>query len=374
MCFKPFDHGRAAVAGRPSRWRLLPLLAVLLSLMACAGKPLVPWSANLQPLPPDRSDWTDERGSFRELFCAVNQAHGPDLPDPMSCEEALIRVGVEPAAGDLRLPPLGPAAGDLLFLMVPGIGWECVSAFLEIDYSAPNHVANFGYDVRLITVDALSGSQNNAAQINDYILGLPPEDRTRPIVLIGYSKGMPDILEFLAGYPETVTSVRAVVSYAGAVFGSMLAEDIKQSTIDMLRFLPGADCEKGDSRSRQSLLPATRQSWLEQHPLPGHVQGYTIASFPTPERISRGLRHSWKKLGHEQDQRNDSQLVFYDQILPGSRLLAFANADHWAMAVPVARHKRFLVAVTANENNYPREVMLEALVRFLEWDLNGRSP
>jgi len=39
-------------------------------------------------------------------------------------------------------------------------------------------------------------------------------------VLVGYSKGVPDIFEFLADYPELVPRVDAVVSIAGAVNGS----------------------------------------------------------------------------------------------------------------------------------------------------------
>ena len=82
-----------------------------------------------------------------------------------------------------------------------------------------------------------------------------------------------------------------------------------------------------------------------------------------------GLKPSWRKLGRLSDARNDSQLVFHDQIIPGSTLLAFANADHWAMAVPVARHHDFASATYASDNDYPREVMFEALLRYVEEDL-----
>jgi len=37
------------------------------------------------------------------------------------------------------------------------------------------------------------------------------------------------------------------------------------------------------------------------------------------------------------DARNDSQVIFYDQFIPGSTLVGYLNADHWALAVPVAR-------------------------------------
>jgi hypothetical protein len=38
-------------------------------------------------------------------------------------------------------------------------------------------------------------------------------------------------------------------------------------------------------------------------------------------------RSSYDKLS-KVDARNDSQLLFYDEIIPGSKLLAYVNADH----------------------------------------------
>ncbi len=70
--------------------------------------------------------------------------------------------------------------------------------------------------------------------------------------------------------------------------------------------------------------------------------------------------------------RNDSQLVFSDQVIPGSTVLAFVNADHWAMAVPVARQHKFAASTFVSQNNYPREVILEALLRYLEEDLSNQ--
>ena len=42
------------------------------------------------------------------------------------------------------------------------------------------------------------------------------------------------------------------------------------------------------------------------------------------------------------------------------------------MAVPVARHHDFASATYASENDYPREVMLEALFRYIEEDLAAK--
>ncbi len=133
--------------------------------------------------------------------------------------------------------------------------------------------------------------------------------------------------------------------------------------------MPRSQCDEGDGGALESLRPEVRKRWLAEHELPGHIRYYSVVSFPEPGRISAGLKPGYRKIGELADARNDSQLVFYDQVIPGSTLLAFANADHWAMAVPVARQHPFAAQTFATENGYPREVMFETLLRFLEEDL-----
>jgi len=87
-----------------------------------------------------------------------------------------------------------------------------------------------------------------------------------------------------------------------------------------------------------------------------------------PERISRILRPSYDKLARI-DARNDSQVIFYDQVVPGSVLLGYLNADHWAVAVPVNREHPHAASLLVTENAYPREALLEAVMRFVEEDL-----
>jgi hypothetical protein len=55
-------------------------------------------------------------------------------------------------------------------------------------------------------------------------------------------------------------------------------------------------------------------------------------------------------------------------IIPRSTLLGFVKADHWAVAMPLARD---LPALTPwlNRNEFPREVLLEAVIRFVEENL-----
>jgi hypothetical protein len=51
--------------------------------------------------------------------------------------------------------------------------------------------------------------------------------------------------------------------------------------------------------------------------------------------------------------------------------LGYVNADHWAVAVPLSRTHPFVSSIFLGKNAFPREVLLEAIVRYIEEDLNN---
>lgn len=363
---------------RIDRKRLLEnpalLAGALLLISACAGKP--PEQPTMEQTQAEVQAFissehvTDDRGRFREIFCTVLEDHGRDLPDYRSCEEALRTTG--PELGATGQPVLlGRSASDYLVLMVPGLGWNCFSEWLDLTNSVPDHLAQFGYELRLVPVDGLSSTSNNAAMINDFVAGLPAEDADRRLILIGYSKGSPDILTAVVEYPALAARVDAVISLAGAVGGSPLSEDATQAQANMLAVVPGSQCEEedGDNDAVHSLRPDVRQAWLAENPLPSSINYYSAVTFPEEERISWALKNSYLVLG-ETDIRNDTQLVIFDQFVPGSKVIAAVNADHWAIAVPVARTHSIVGGTLVNRNDYPREAFMEALLRYVEEDLS----
>ena len=353
--------------------RLLQLPTAIVSttciafLTSCSTAPLSPYTVNAAPL----AGVKDERARFREIFRAVLEAHGHHLHDYRPCEIALTRVGREPGAKGKPVH-LGLSQRHLVAGLVPGIGWECFADWLHASNSVAAHVRRFGYDVKLFPVSGLSSTEFNARQIRETILAMPLRSNDRRLVLIGYSKGAPDILQAIVQYPEIRGRIAAVVSAGGAVGGSPLANSWKQSQADLLRYWPGAKCQKGDEQAVNDLRPSVRRAWLAHHRLPRDFPYYSVVTYPDPARISAVLRGSYRKIS-KIDARNDSQLIFYDEVIPKSTLAAYINADHWALAVPVNRSHPIIGVFLTTRNAYPREALLEAVLRFIEEDLNNRS-
>ena len=137
-----------------------------------------------------------------------------------------------------------------------------------------------------------------------------------------------------------------------------------------MRHFPGSECRGFDHGALESMRPATRKAWLAENPLPAQIPYYSLITFPEPARVSFLLRSFYRKLG-KVDGRNDGQVIFYDQFIPGSTLVGYLNADHWATAVPIARTHGIVGKLFVDENDYPREALHEALLRFLEEDLKS---
>ena len=342
------------------------VFATVLLLYGCATHPPVDFSVDIP------AGVRDGRARFDDIFCAVLKEHGPNLPDYRPCDQALSHTAPPPALLG-SLVNLGASRRHLLVGIVPGIGYDCIENWLDASGSGAAHIRTQGYDMRIMKVDALSGSATNARLIRDAIMAMPEETGPPRLVLMGYSKGVPDILEAVVNYPEIRPRIAAVVSAAGAVTGSLLAEDATESQADLMRHFPGATCTAGDDDAVRSLRPDVRRQWLTEHPLPSDLRYYSLVTLPDRERISRILLPSYNKLS-KVDARNDSQVIYSDEFIPGSTLLGFINADHWAIALPIQRSHPFVGSAFVSRNDYPREALLEAVLRYVEEDLGPVAP
>jgi hypothetical protein len=179
-----------------------------------------------------------------------------------------------------------------------------------------------------------------------------------------------DILRFLADYPEQARRVVAVVSVAGPILGSEVADQGDWAYDTFLTGIFADRCDPGDGGVLDSLLPQVRRDWLERHPLPDTVRFYTLLAFATREHIARALWPSWEILAAS-DPRNDGQLTISEGTWPGSTLLGYANADHWGVAIDIEEELDFL-ADRPDNIRYPRGALFEAALRYVSEDLRNR--
>lgn len=345
-------------------------LALLVGLGACFPEPLLPFTTETPPLilaPAGSGNGIiDRRGRFRQILCTAAADHGHEFPDDRDCNETLWRLTGEREEPD---PPvhLGPARLPLRILLVGGLASECAANYVPTLPLAAEHLGRLGYQAGELSVSGLGSTTYNGHQIAEQILGLELNAGER-LVLVGHSKGLPDILESVTDSPEAARRVAAVVGIAGAVNGSPLVETAPKALFPIVRYLPNSTCRLSDIGGLDSLRRDRRMTWLANHRLPAHVRFYSLATFVQRDQASLALQGSWDRLS-QIDPRNDGQLLFYDQIIPGSSLLGFAAADHWAIAMPLNRIYPTLSTAFANRTAFPREIMLEAIVRLIEEDL-----
>lgn len=360
----------AAFRASLGRGRLiLPL--VLFGVGACTVVPAGPYTLDDSPLShlsASGQDVVDQRARFREILCQVNAARGKEFPHYRPCNRILQRFSDEPP-GTGEPVNLGPPQSKLHFAMVPGLGADCIAGMLVPFRFGIEHLQSLGFDASLIEVDGLFGSAHNGRQIRDAVLAMNLAADEK-LVLLGYSKGLPDILEGLAAYPELEERVAAVVGLAGSAQGSPLAEGAEPWWLTPFEYLPGAECRSGDGDALESLEPDRRRTFNANFRPAETIRFYSLGSFSRREQISSLLQGSYDELAAV-DPRNDGMMIFFDQVMPWGALLGFTDADHWALALPFSREQPVLAATLINRNRFPREILMEAVARHLEEQLQA---
>ena len=305
----------------------------------------------------------DGRARFREIFCAVQKDHGAAFPYNRPCAQALHRLGDEPPPSG-RPVHLGSARVPLRIVAVPGIFGECVEGMARPFEDSIQPLAKIGWTVQPLDISGRSSSAANAEAIRAKLrnLQLRPYEK---LVLIGYSKGMSDLIELLGNNPEEVIPPdSSIVSVTGVVAGTPLA-DGGERVYRAFWWVPLPGCRPGDGGGVASLTRKHRLNYLATHPLPSNLHYYSLPAFTTRDNISSFLRGGHAALSRI-DPRNDGNVIFHDSILPRSTLLGYANSDHWALTLPFSLQAPFRSKFFATRNEYPRVILLEAIVRFLE--------
>jgi hypothetical protein len=329
-------------------------------LLACTPSPMVKYDLGMpaQTLNVlNAPQVQDGRPRFREIFCSTLRKD-PDRKR-RDCEELLHRLGDEaPSPEQAGLPAVHDTRLHLLF--VPGMFSDCATRVaLPFETSVPR-LRNLGYQAEILPLSGRSSSSFNAERIAQFV-SLVATDRR--LVLVGHSKGAVDILEFMTAYPDLASRVGAVISVAGAINGSPLADRAEELYRGSLKGVALPGCPAGDDGAFISLQPAQRLNWLIAHPLPRSAKYFSLVAFTDTDAVTVPLRPFAAALA-EIDARNDGQLLSRDQVIPGATLLGYANADHWSVAIPLEEKRPLLALLVTGYNRYPRDALVEAIVLY----------
>ena len=355
-----------------SVWRPVLLAFVAAGSLLSSGCASLPERAELVGAPTPHQSPTapgglvDARARFRQLFCAAFERQKRAGTAAGECEEWLWRLADEPAP-----PPVpAPVARPLQVYLITGAFSECFGEEARPLAQAIPGLEEAGYAIDTILVSGRSGTEHNARQIAEYLRTNPPT-RGLPVVMIGYSKGINDALEFLVEFPELAQPIDAVVSLAGSVAGSALAAEFSGFYDLLLAHWPDENCDPGDGEVVDSLRVDERRRWLEQHPLPPGPRYFSVAAFATRERVARVLVPAWEWL-LSRDEHNDGQLLTRDALLPNSTLLGYLHADHWAVAIEIER-KLDTLAARKDPRPFPQAALLEAVLLAVGESLTRRA-
>jgi hypothetical protein len=90
---------------------------------------------------------------------------------------------------------------------------------------------------------------------------------------------------------------------------------------------------------------------------------FALVTTPRRERISPLMWTVYRTLARIEP-RNDGNLLWYDQIPPGARLLGYLDADHWTVATPFAQELPLGSALF--HDAVPRPAVIEAALEVVD--------
>lgn len=308
--------------------RLALLLGASAALLACTAAG--PTTAGAEPASRARAASSplglrDLRAEYRQAFCSR-------LPSQSTCTDLLLRQSSEPThAGATHFEPPAALAKRYRLAFVPGLLAGCAGQLAMPFSDTVDALRATGLDARILAIDGRGASEHNADLIARQLADPDP----RPWIVFGYSKGLPDTLEALVRHPDLQRGIAAVVSYAGAVGGSRLADEAGSLSLTLLEHVPLPGCATGNGADVESLRREHRHAWWQAHHATLRVPLYALVATARPDRVSAPLRSAYAMLSATSAD-NDGQLLATDALMPGGALLGYVNADHWAVAIPLS--------------------------------------
>ena len=300
----------------------------------------------------------NDAAAFSALFCSVFEREHPDAGKWGPCSDYY----EDPSSERVALPAI---PRNYRFAIVTGVLSACggnSTAFLE----GREHLRT----VHGITVDLIP-APNGSSAANGKTIAQFLKANYRPggpkFILLGYSKGAVDILEGVSADPQAARAVAALITVAGAIGGSPLADFLPVQAQKWIQAISLGEC-KGDLYSAfRSLRRDVRRKFLAQHPDPGFPV-YSIAAVSDRAHTSKILLEGWELLSIF-GQPEDSQLLEPDTRFPGGTNLGAVLADHMAVAIPLNPAGDPTIIRLVNHNHFPRTALLESLFRYVTADL-----
>jgi len=365
----------------------IALLAAVVC-VACASPPSLPdrsAHATMVTLPLGLAGIRDARTQFANLLGTELAAGRSGLGSVAA--EWLWDVPATPDRPAEATPPIREAfatrAPATTVLIVPGLFGDCFdtqsvpfgdgvvrerAASLIEAYRQYDDLGLLG--VRALAVPGRASSAANGRVVADAIRTEAAKSGVGRIVIVAYSKGVPDALHALAllqsdgGIPPAVV---ALVSVAGVVMGTPFADHFDAAFRALSPLVSPGDCSPSDGMEVDSVTRRERVAWLAAHPPPARLRYYSIVAHARADEVALALRPVHAAMS-AYDLRTDGQLYSSDAILPGSVLLAEARADHWDVALPRDRHPSPAMRALTSGRAYPREALFRAMVKWIVSD------
>jgi len=332
----------ACVEGRAAR-RLVSSALLALGVGCASTPPTLP----APPSFPGAAAEKDLRAAYRAAVC------GRLAPDAARCDLVLRREANEPTAVQAAVPE-PPVAARYRIGIVPGFFAECLEPVLKPFADAESGLRARGYDIAYFRVPGRGTAELNARHIATQISEAKADPR--PWILVTYSKGLTDALELLVGNPDVAGRVAAIVSFAGAANGSPLADTLHAEYRDLIARFPIPGCASGSGEEIEDLRRDVRRAWWLRNGTLVTTPVFSVVAMASRDRVSVGSWTSYRMLS-EIDPRNDSKLLWHDQLVPGGYLLGFVDADHWMIALPLAEQLPALSFLFTDD--IPRAALVE---------------
>ena len=344
---------------------IIVLLAAQAAAASCGWGVVKPVDYSVRPMAvlPLGARAIDRSQAFAETFCATL----PHTGDWGACGQYLETQVTPP-------PPVStPIATGLKVMLVGGAFSECfenkkLHLFApSVTHLKDDHQVLFGPP---LSVGGTSTPEDNAGIIAKYLEANPGE-----YIAIGHSKGAVDLMTAVQTKDVARSRIKALVSVAGAIAGSRLAD--LGVPLGILGFRDAVyrsglgHCDIVDHGGIGSLKRNVRYEALRHWNPPATLRTYSVVAVSAQEKTSAPLQTMWRRNAHFSIDQ-DSHILAEEQIIPGSEVLGIARADHWAIALPMSEHP--LTKDKVDHNRFPRTALLEAIVRFVAASQTGRGP